>query len=71
MMVAEDFFNIEDEIDNLQMKLCLVWETKGQIDKEVLDLSAELDRLLNLYYCRESGTKINGASPCRRWGQCH
>jgi hypothetical protein len=55
MMVEEEPFDIEAEINILKKKLSLVWETKGQIDQEVLDLSKEIDHLLNLYYCQGSG----------------
>ncbi|MGD8400904.1 MAG: aspartyl-phosphate phosphatase Spo0E family protein [Bacillota bacterium] len=58
MMGAKEPFNIEAEIDNLQTKLCMVWETKGQIDQEILDLSVELDQWLNLYYCQRNKNKI-------------
>jgi hypothetical protein len=34
----------------LQSKLDELWDEKGKTDQEMLDLSVELDRLLNQYY---------------------
>ena len=34
----------------LQSKLGKLWDEKGKTDQEMLDLSVELDQLLNQYY---------------------
>jgi hypothetical protein len=57
MMAEQEPFDIEVEINILKKKLSLVWEAKGQIDQEVLDLSKEIDHLLNLYYCLGGGSE--------------
>ncbi|HEX3045420.1 MAG TPA: aspartyl-phosphate phosphatase Spo0E family protein [Bacillota bacterium] len=42
--------NILLQINELKVKLGALWEERGKTDKEVLDLSVEIDDLINRYY---------------------
>ncbi|HEX3048679.1 MAG TPA: Spo0E family sporulation regulatory protein-aspartic acid phosphatase [Bacillota bacterium] len=38
------------QIRELKFKMGVLWDERQQTDKEILDLSVEIDVLLNLYY---------------------
>jgi hypothetical protein len=43
------------QINELKAKMGTLWDERGRTDKEILDLSVEIDDLINMYY-RTPGT---------------
>jgi hypothetical protein len=53
--------NILLKIGDLKLKMGALWEERGKTDSEILEISVEIDGLLNEYYRRLARKRL-----CRR-----
>ncbi|NLW46044.1 MAG: aspartyl-phosphate phosphatase Spo0E family protein [Firmicutes bacterium] len=54
-----DLYVLKGKISTTRAKMNALWEQRGCTDKDVLAVSVELDRLLNLYQKLTTEKKMN------------